>query len=612
MLCLLTTGKIKCDEQKPDCSQCNRRQIACEYQPLKFRWKHGLVRSTEPCLLDTSPMAASTVKSTSSHEYAMPPLDPAMPMDFSVPMCNLSDTWSFSGRDSLPWSDFDWTPAFLCENPLADVSFLGSECSHANTDGRVSSPSSLPNPNFALPAPSLSAPDFPDSTPEAPTKHEPAALPQMRSDATTTFISYYFHYVAPMLSCCRQIENPFITDVSQQWNTRSARSLPYVLHSMSLACLAGSTPGLKSLAGEFREKAKRILAQEMENSPGAESEHSTELSLILLGASASWTQPHDSMLDLFQKFVIMSSRQSVPTQMEPFQEGIKTYWWMFLTFMSSPEPRLAYLASSTSHAMLMSHINAPPVTNAHPHPWTGISAEIITLLTQVGQLIRHHEATASVPHSGLCNTCAHESAARLLESRLLQHYKFNGKSHVSGPYSTETTLLRLSELYQTAALLQLYRVFPTLATKPKHQTYETQLGLKLFKGAGRDQYLLNMARHILKVALEADPASQSLRFQLVPVVIACSELRLPGVSNDELSASQPLSLLMHQTSIIQLAEARRLAKNHFMVMQRVFPGERISRVTSIVSAMWEQLDRNDPDEGLHWIKWLLRNSHDVM
>lgn len=612
MSCLPTRRKIKCDEQKPNCSQCNRRQIACEYQPPKLRWKHGFAGPRVHRSFDSSPIGASSFNNASHLEPAMPAADQVMSMDSFISTCDLSDSWSFPSQDSVSWPDFDQTWTSLDGSMLPGLSILGSECSYADASLPFSPSSNSFHPSFVWQAPWASVPGTLHSAVEAPLNQKLAIPSRMLSDTTTTFISYYFHYVGPMLCCYQHIDNPFITAVSQEWNMWNAESLPYVLHSLSLACLAGSTPRLEPLACELRGKAKRILVQEIDSSRGAASERSAELSLILLGVSASWAQPHDSMLDFFERFETISSHKSASTQWDPFQEGIKTYWQMYLTFMSSPEPHRPCLARSASHAMLMSQINSAPVKNAHPHPWTGMSAEIISLLTQVGQLIRHHEATCAQPPSSFCNASAHEAAAELLESKLLQHCKVSAQDSVQLICRTETALLHLSELYQTAALLQLYRIFPALTTKPGRQAYETQLGLKLFQESCTDQILLAMAFHILRVALETDLTSQTLRFQLVPVVLACSELRLHGLDKDDLGTSQPLSLLMHQTCILQIAEARRLAKNHLTVMERVFPGKRMCRVANIISAMWDELDRTKTDEELHWIGWLSKNIHDVL
>ncbi|KAK7417709.1 hypothetical protein QQX98_004365 [Neonectria punicea] len=519
-------------------------------------------------------------------------------------MPNPTDGWLFSDQELLSWLECGESPDFL---DLTMSSDAPPDYPLPYTEPQASSTSSLFNlellqlpPNKRDDLGSLFRNDASRSASIVPTR--------LLSDATTTFVSYYFRYIGPMFCCCREIENPFINDVAQRWNSWSAKSLPYVLQSMSLTCLADTTPHLLPVASEFRQKAKRILEEELSSE---RDKGSSELSIILLGASAGWMRPQDSMLDLFQRFVSIAQHQAAYTHTELFQRGVMTYWHMFLTFMSSAQPRLLNLASSTSHDILMNHLNSPPLLRSHPHPWTGISVDLIILLTQVGQLVRHHEATASPPPLGCCSANAHESAARSLESKLLQHCKREQQCHDRRSSSVSIDLVRLSELYQIAALLQLYRVFPGLAKGKRDRTYETVLDLKLFSEAGTEQNLLSMARHILDVALEAGPDSSVSRFQLVPVIIACTELRLPGSSNDEISVPGPFSLLMSPTGIIAVAQARQLGKNHLMAMRRVFPGDRVSQVIKIIAAMWEQLDRDGSNENMHWIKWLLNNGHDV-
>ncbi|KAM0420780.1 hypothetical protein ACHAPT_011441, partial [Fusarium lateritium] len=600
---------VKCDERKPACAQCSRKKVACEYQPPKLKWIHGFARTEAASHYTTISWAgdgSSQEESTPSPKEIVLDQQPGTQDDVSVAMPNSMDGWPFSDQD-LSWLNCDESLGFL---DLIMPSDALPECPRPYTEEpQASSTSNLFNLDFLQSSSSkrdelgsLRSNDAPRFASMAPTR--------LHSDATTTFVSYYFRFIGPMFCCCRQIENPFIDDVAQRWNSWSAKSLPYVLQSMSLACLADTTPHLLPIASEFRQKAKGMLEEELRSE---RDKRSSELSIVLLGASAGWMRPQDSMLDLFQRFASMAQHQVVHTQTELFQRGIVTYWHMFFTFMSSAEPRLSNLASSTSHAVLMNHLNSPPLLRSPPHPWTGISADLIILLTQVGQLVRHHAAIAGPPSLGCCSTNAHKSAARSLESKLLQHCKREQQSHDQRPCSVDIDLVRLSELYQIAALLQLYRVFPGLAKGKRDLTYETVLGLKLFSEAGTEQNLLSMARHILNVALEAGLDSSVLRFQLVPVIIACTELRLPGLGNDELIVSDPFNLLMSQTGIIAVAQARQLAKNHLMAMRRVFPGDRVSQVIKVVAAMWEQLDRDAGSyENVHWIKWLLNKGHAVI
>jgi Mg2+/Co2+ transporter CorC len=144
---------------------------------------------------------------------------------------------------------------------------------------------------------------------------------------------------------------------------------------------------------------------------------------------------------------------------------------------------------------------------------------------------------------------------------------------------------RLSELYQLAALMQLYRVFSDLAKRYERFTYVTQIGFKLFQEDNLDRNLFSMAKHILDLAPQTYGDTVVLRFQLVPVVIAASELRLDSVISHNNFSSYPLGNWQDEDEVISLAKARRTAKDHLHSMHHVFPGDRISQVIDLVSSM---------------------------
>jgi hypothetical protein len=125
-------------------------------------------------------------------------------------------------------------------------------------------------------------------------------------------------------------------------------------------------------------------------SPGEVDQESVGFSIILLGASADWMQPRDSMLDIFQKVASLYNNNLASPNKQTFGRGIMTYWFMFLTYMSSNRPEFAHLASSSYHAILMHRIESAIAPGSYIHPWTGTSADLIDCMTLVGELIRRH------------------------------------------------------------------------------------------------------------------------------------------------------------------------------------------------------------------------------
>lgn len=627
--------QIKCSEERPACQYCNKKSLPCEYGVQQLRWvttTRTNKESTRNNKLDCSARPPEPVFNQSANDQTLAPATellwtlPAMddvyfhdltdldgaPSVFAEGSTSLTtefNTWSQVEDDLYSLSEPDRMPHADGRIPLPDLEAwqqhsswpFSTDFDFCNTKSQELDWSSL-DQSQDINSMMTAAPIF-----DCPTSSQQLTRPPMGmlSDSTTSSVSFYFSSIGPLLSCSPQIENPFITDVANMWTSQSARSLPLVIQSMSLAFLASSTPSLSRKARELRQEAKEVLENELQRSLSERHNPSLELSLILLGASAGWLQPLDSMVDLFKKFSMLPHQFLPSNHTSPFSRGVSTYWQMFFTYMSASEPSLTRLGSMASHDALMSSIYLPPSSSTHLHPWTGDSADLIKLFTKVGQLVRHHEGTVGEMQQGPCTHIAHQCAARTLQERLLM-YRTKGKRSSGNGASTNTQLSRLAKIYQAAALLQLYRVFPCLSGGSADQHNSSSPGSQLADEAGIDNKMVMMARHVIDLALETHGGSPILRFQFVPFAIACSELRIARPAFDNFGR------VVLDTSTVATAQARVLAKNHLMVMRGVFPGDRIDQVDKIVSAMWARLDSHGSRDGSHWIKWLMDNGLDVV
>ncbi|SCV36547.1 uncharacterized protein FFB14_06158 [Fusarium fujikuroi] len=650
-LTLLALCKIKCDEVKPACSQCSSKSHACEYQRPELKWRDGLGSIKPTRRSDTSSNSNTSGRSTSTRQGEVPiqngasisqhSLDPLDPKTTTTPIA-ISDLPNSESSFCLDQFELDFSSGNLPDIPdewalleqQSSIPFLNAttffdvlHCSTTETESE--SIRSATNNSFStsfqagLNSYSTSLEILPQATASvissppwefsavASLPSNPIGPSPLLSDTSTTFVFHYFRHIGPLFCCCLQIDNPFVTDIAQRWNSWTSGSLPYMLQSISAAYLSESTPHLLPVARRFRQKAKSIIDQELERSDESTDQKSVGFSIILLGASADWMQPRDSMLGIFQKLASLYKSNLASADTQTFGKGIMTYWLMFLTYMSSNRPRFDFLASPTSHAMMMHRIESPAVPSCEVHPWTGTSEELIECMTLVGELIRHHYSTLNQPCLGACTSGAHEYAASLLEHRLLRTCKRGVGFDNSAASGGQNQLLRLAELYQLAALLQLYRVFPDLTKRFDHAAYQTQMGFKLFQNNNLDQNIFSMAHHILVLALQPCGDSAVLRFQLVPVIIAASELRLNAVVGEE-SSSYQLYNSRYDCELIFLAQSRRAAKDHLNNMYNVFPGGRIRQVVKLISSMWESLDNDVSAKSTCWIKWLMETGQEVV
>ncbi|KAG7412858.1 Beauvericin cluster-specific repressor BEA4 [Fusarium oxysporum f. sp. rapae] len=641
------SGKIKCDEVKPACSQCSRKGHACEYKRPALKWCDGLdsikrtrrsdsssnsigrstsTRKGEPSTLKGVPTSQPSLdlsSTTTSGAFPDIPTPGAFfghgqfKFDFpSGTLFDLSDQWAMlEQQSSIPYltaTPFFDIFQFSTTDTVSENIHSGSNDSFSTslqTDLNSCSTDLEGLPQAVVPV--TSSPSW-DISAVISSPSDPIGPSPLITDASTTFVFHYFRHIGPLFCCSLKIDNPFITDVAQRWNSWTSESLPYVLQSVSAAYLSESTPHLLPVARRLRQKARSIIEQEIESSPCIIDQKSIGFSIILLGASADWMQPRDSMLDIFQKLASLYKNKLTCADTQTFGKGIMTYWLMFLTYMSSNRPRFDFLASTTSHTTMMHRIESPAAPGSDVHPWTGTSAELIEYMTLVGELIRHHCSLMDQPHLGACNSSAHQYAASLLECRLLTACRSGFVVDKSVASDAQIQLVRLAELYQIAALMQLYRVFPDLAKRYEHSTYETQMGFKLFQENHLDKNLFSMAQHILDLSLQTRGDPAVLRFQLVPVIIAASELRMHAVIAHEDLSSYELNDSEYECEIISLAQSRRTAKDRLNNMHNVFPGDRISQVIRLISSMWESLDKDNHGKSTCWIRWLMETGQEVV
>lgn len=453
---------------------------------------------------------------------------------------------------------------------------------------------------------------YPDklfSTTASPLNHILTTLRGGNPTNTNTLLAdFYFQHIAPLLCCSKDIPNPFHGHVKQNWTRSSGISIAYAIQSMSLACLARSMPSLHRAARALRDQCLDAIKGESDADSRTEILLNRAFASVLLGSSAGWFQPRDSMIDWFRQFkeLLGSLQEQVPfdpsrnlRQHTIFLRGVATYWGMFLSFMTSfPQDEIA-LYSANQLAPQTVYMD----DQSQLHPWTGISEEVCELLRRTGLLIRASRERASVSFR---DHNSEEVDGGLDTAQELERSLNNISFQMPDTCEWQRQLYRLAEAYRLTALLQLYRAFPDLLRKDLPSPVNG--GTRAVEGLIMETSV-KMATQILSIILAIPPDLHALRFQLVPLVAASSEL---GISPDHEDSERGGSAYNSLAAKITLAQARTIVRYRLDGMQRVFPGDRMSQMTSLIQEVWKRLDYDTAKKRPYWVDVAIENDWDLM
>lgn len=653
--CLTRCRQVKCDEQKPRCGRCEKHSLDCAFENV-LRWRSAYqgpsrkndlreqhqAQARNFWSVDYSPTAASA----RSPLQESAPEHPATAIQFS----EWFDAISAQDWEAFPMEDFEsmlkdsaydvaetsvspriqqLTPPMFSayewtHQERSLLTSLRPEGSDSNAVGTSYLADQDPDPPGSMGLnstgaweqniPPFASPLYPVQSREEGTVALVQAISFERpgkglTDNATSLVEFYFHKVAPMFCCYENTMNPFQTNIGHLWTTAAATSLTLTIQSMSLACLAEVTPQLHPWASKLRRQAVSQLKQGIE---AGESGNAAVYTVLLLGASAGWYRPKESMEGMFQRYKASvyslfdpSTDRTPPTSAMPSQKqlffGFLIYWDMYLSFMSSstsnPEQSNEFCGVFNSRQ---------PPEFEQPHPWTGVSTDIFVLTTCVGKLVRRvreqvYRNSQWAWGKGQVGA-AEVGLAYYLEQQLLalEIQPITLKKRCLSPQDSQlyNDLIQLAEAYRAAALLQLYRVFEQLEYHNIDRYLATQPQSVLYRDSSRDERFQWMAVTIAENILAMPSDSSSLRFQLIPLMAAASELRM---TSPEMSGVALESLDLSRFSDIRSAQIRREVRNRMILMQKVFPGNRMQQILHLVIETWRRLDDEKAEERAYWI-----------
>jgi hypothetical protein len=365
----------------------------------------------------------------------------------------------------------------------------------------------------------------------------------------------------------------------------------------------------------------------------------TLLTVLLVGQTTAWHDPRDLGLVHLKTAKRLNRRRleqqiggvesQVRRQNEFFEQCI-LYWDMLAGFVEDNVDEFGFgnvemVATPGSEASTPSDSKE----NVFPHPWTGVAPKVQRLFAQVGRLIRIYrkitsqEAASSLDFLSLDLrfdlTCPQDFSARIeatvkaqsLEEELLSFEPPSVSTLVdAGDENTPVQqYLYLAEAYRCAALLEIYRIFPSILLKRvplTDNTFSSSIDLSFGNEQMFDffpistsqppqEFLISLALHTISI-LEKLPSSSGTRcLQPIVIIAAASELRFsPASLSDPLSpfiAPNSSSIFSSLTNReVDIATARRFVVTRFQEFQLSLPAKPIVKALQLVQETWARAD----------------------
>ncbi|KAG9767957.1 hypothetical protein KCU88_g7355, partial [Aureobasidium melanogenum] len=290
---------------------------------------------------------------------------------------------------------------------------------------------------------------------------ESLSLGRPITDDSSLLVAYYFKSTAQIFSCYDGNLNPFRKTISNLWQRSSL--IFHSVSSMAAASLDQIFPQYRILARHHRREAVKLVGE------AQAIDETVLLAMLMLGGTASWHNPRDMGTYFFNTVATKLRQMRVSghfkhddTNFRFFQEAMM-YWEMLLAYVVDSHE----LHKSGGSALIDEQRVAPRQV---PHPWTGVARETQYLVQEVGRLVRQQRKRARL-HRFMTQSHIKELQRALryaedLECRLLAILRPPPhQSDVVNPDDRETPLwhlFTLAEIYRSAGLIQLYRVFPDL------------------------------------------------------------------------------------------------------------------------------------------------------
>lgn len=527
-------------------------------------------------------------------------------------------------------------------SPESEIPFMIPETPSSTTTVPLSPPAYITDTNLTAVRPQI----------------PPYSIPSSLLHVPTILVSHYFSSICKIFSSFDGTLNPFRATVGRLWD--GSAPIYYAIQSMAAASLANDFPQMNSVGVQMQRETFRSLYSGSMNGLGINVGERVEdldkmlLTVLLVGQTTCWHDPGDLGLVHLRTAKRLNQRrlelqaasgaglaESRVRRSNQFFEQCIIYWDMLAGFvddMDDFDPLPAAFEFDYIH-------DVENGEKIFPHPWTGVSPRVSKLFREVGRLIRKyrritlHDASSlnflsmelgmniDIPHDSLA---AIEAAARAqtLEEELLNFSPPELDSLVdAGDENTPVQhYILLAEAYRCAALLELYRVFPSILLKrlpggANAAGLDFGLGLEqpdtihpffdfippsIFASILPNEFIVSFALHIISL-LESIPSRSGTRcLQPLVLIAAGSELRFtpssatPCSANDaSFFATPPINIPTLTPQDISIATARRFVVRRFQDFATMMPAKPILRAEMLVKETWSRADAGV--DGVFWM-----------
>lgn len=465
-----------------------------------------------------------------------------------------------------------------------------------------------------------------------------STVPEFLLHLPTMLVEYYFNYVCQIFSSFDGTLNPFRSTVGKLWD--GSAPIYYAIQSMAAAYLANHFPRMSPVGVQMQRETYRSLYQAQGGRDNFESLDKTLLTVLLVGQTTAWHNPKDLGLMHLKTAKRLNRRrleqqvgqiESRARRQNDFFEQCILYWDMLAGFVDDDIDEFGF--GELEMAESISPVSETATSNEEtekvfPHPWTGVAPKVQRLFAQVGRLIRSYRKSAAVNASSLdflSLDLAFDiqfpqdsgamidavSRAQSLEEELLSFEPPSTSSLVdAGDENTPVQqYIFLAEAYRCAALLEIYRVFPSILFKrvpltgntfpsssssfnPGQQVFAS-LPISSFQSP--DDFIVSLAIHTISLLEKLPPTSGTRCLQPIVVITAGSELKFASASmSDPLSAFAPAASSSVFSSItnreVDIASARQFVLTRLQEFQLSLPAKPIVKALQLIQETWARAD----------------------
>ncbi|KAH7141560.1 hypothetical protein B0J13DRAFT_557013 [Dactylonectria estremocensis] len=429
--------------------------------------------------------------------------------------------------------------------------------------------------------------------------HNTETPPKEVINLSSALSDHFFREVIALYCTWDSDSNDMRILTGNMW--QSSGIIYHTIQSMAASCLAKNFPHLAAVAKRERSHAVDYLNGRVN---AAVSKKERLLSLMLLGHTASWIDPHDLAQDQFRDAQIMTN--SIASEM---QKG--SNWAFFEQSMDHWSMLLAFLTDKGVDSVMPPPSIGPeqPTQSQMPHPFSGISHQLVKLVTDTGRLIfRTRKRLLTLKYMTETDMDAFQDGlreARSIERSLFAYVPMDVSCMVGlcDPSTTLNHFQQMDQAFQYTALLQIYRVFPDLLAE-RYQPwnkYEILLPQAAHEKPTRqemDIWLTKLAMHILSILQEIPFESPTRCIQPFIFAAVSGELKytqhLVHLSD---GVSVPFPPIDHAS--IEVARARQFTLSRLSAYGNILTVGKVQQICQLLNCVWDALDAGDGD--VYWV-----------